>query len=342
VRAALAAPFLAGCLAPDVSVVAFACAADGDCASGRTCAFVAEAGEKRCVPLADAKGVCDHLLDDLAAGGCAGPEPCGLACVPGGTLAMGCDEATSPACAGHPEEGPAHLVTLAPFLVSAAEVTRADFAAFLSTDPAPEPPAASGRFFDESASPPVLVPGRAPGAWEPPPGEDDLPMVHVPWPAALAFCEARGETLCSEARWEAAARGTCEVHGEPCAESTPAYPWGAQPPACDRAVFADPGGACGGAGPEPTGPDARPAGASPFGARDLAGNVAEWTLDCWSDTHDGAPDDGTARLGACDARAVRGGAFDDPPESLRATAREPMDALATSASVGFRCCRVAP
>ncbi len=47
-----------------------------------------------------------------------------------------------------------------------------------------------------------------------------------------------------------------------------------------------------------------------WGLYDMIGNVSEWTQDCWNESHQNAPDDGSARLsGACDKRVVRDGSW---------------------------------
>ncbi len=49
---------------------------------------------------------------------------------------------------------------------------------------------------------------------------------------------------------------------------------------------------------------------NPWGLYDVAGNVFEWTQDCWSPSHKGAPNDGSARLdGDCQFRIMKGGSW---------------------------------
>jgi formylglycine-generating enzyme required for sulfatase activity len=57
----------------------------------------------------------------------------------------------------------------------------------------------------------------------------------------------------------------------------------------------------------------------------MHGNVWEWVQDCWHDSYEGAPEDGTAWEGTaggdCARRVIRGGSWDDAPGDLRAADR---------------------
>lgn len=80
-----------------------------------------------------------------------------------------------------------------------------------------------------------------------------------------------------------------------------------------------------------------------FGLYDVAGNVAEWVQDCWSDSYRGAPSDGSAREdGACKQRVVRGGSFDSGARYLRSAARFLYDAELRYYANGFRVVRDLP
>ena len=70
------------------------------------------------------------------------------------------------------------------------------------------------------------------------------------------------------------------------------------------------------------------AGNSAQGLCDLAGNVWEWTEDCWHNNYQGAPANGTAWTANCanPARVVRGGSwFNGSPNALRAANRYRLD-----------------
>lgn len=83
--------------------------------------------------------------------------------------------------------------------------------------------------------------------------------------------------------------------------------------------------------------------ANAFGLHDTAGNVWEWTQDCWHDNYNTAPTDGTAWMetegGDCDRRVVRGGAWNEFPQGLRSANRIWIDSVDSIFSLGFRIAR---
>ena len=82
--------------------------------------------------------------------------------------------------------------------------------------------------------------------------------------------------------------------------------------------------------------------ANPFGLYDMAGNVWQFTEDCWSATYDGSPADGAPRVGdRCSERAVRGGSWFKPPAGERSAKRGEgtVSDLKGSSEIGFRVVR---
>jgi formylglycine-generating enzyme required for sulfatase activity len=99
--------------------------------------------------------------------------------------------------------------------------------------------------------------------------EPGRPVRNVSPAEAAAFCSFANGHLPTSEQWLFAAAGAAGRR----------YPWGNTGLVCRRATFGLAHGPCakGGTGPDFAG--ARPDGASPDGVLDLAGNVAEWTLE---------------------------------------------------------------
>jgi formylglycine-generating enzyme required for sulfatase activity len=80
--------------------------------------------------------------------------------------------------------------------------------------------------------------------------------------------------------------------------------------------------------------------ANNFGIHDTAGNVAEWVKDCWHENYKGAPSDSEVWEGGdCTYRAVRGGAYISPQQSIRSAKRDKLKSDAGYDHVGIRIAR---
>jgi formylglycine-generating enzyme required for sulfatase activity len=149
--------------------------------------------------------------------------------------------------------------------------------------------------------------------------QPDQPVVCVSWYEAVAYTRWLAQEtglevrLPTEAEWEKAARGT----------DGRIWPWGKEPPDgtrlnyCDQNCESDRKDEAVDDGYPYTAPAGTyPAGASPYGALDMAGNVWEWTSTLWGgcDWPSGfaypyRPDDGREELEGSDCRVVRGGGW---------------------------------
>ncbi len=154
-------------------------------------------------------------------------------------------------------------------------------------------------------------------------GPDDLPAANVSWHDARAFCEHYGDRLPSEAEWEYAARAGTQTR----------YAFGDDEKELARYAWFS-ANARGQAQPVGTRQPNR------WGLYDMHGNVLEWVEDCWHDSYDGAPVDGSAwEGGECRNRVLRGGSFYVRAGGLRSAGRGGDGPEVRSEDVGFRCVR---
>lgn len=80
--------------------------------------------------------------------------------------------------------------------------------------------------------------------------------------------------------------------------------------------------------------------ANPWGFYDLAGNVSESTADCYSDSHEGMPKDGSpVAKSRCRAWVAKGGSWAGFPGLLRPATRLRIRAATTGTGFGFRVAR---
>jgi formylglycine-generating enzyme required for sulfatase activity len=77
-----------------------------------------------------------------------------------------------------------------------------------------------------------------------------------------------------------------------------------------------------------------------FGTFDVIGNVSEWTLDCWHESYQRAPVNGSPWVNpGCPQRVVRGASWGSSLDQARSASRLPMDAETSTARLGFRVVR---
>jgi formylglycine-generating enzyme required for sulfatase activity len=177
--------------------------------------------------------------------------------------------------------------------------------------------ATSGRYrrcVDRGVCSPPLGP-----AWRDP-ARADHPVVIVSWSQAATYCRWAGKRLPTEAEWEKAARGTDGRR----------YPWGDD-------FEAGRARAAGSAGTTAVG--GHPAGASPYGVMDMAGNVWEWTASLYR-PYPYVAGDGREDAAARGARVNRGGSWYYGAAYLRTSYRANADQqYRRVADLGFRCAR---
>ena len=210
------------------------------------------------------------------------------------------------------EEGPQREVTIAAFDIGQTEVTFAEYDLFVN---------ATGRELSDDEG------------W----GRGTRPVIYVNWEDAQAYAawlsEQTGETyrLPTEAEWEYAAR----------ARTSTRYWWGDDVREGEE-VYAN----CDGCGSEWDKKQTAPVGqfsSNVFGLQDTAGNVWEWTQDCWHDNYKDAPSDGQAweeaAGGDCSGRVLRGGSWILGPRYVRSALRSKFAPDYRGGVIGFRLAR---
>ena len=270
--------------------------------------------------------------------------------IPGGEFWMGCDEGAEPGC---PEESrpkvSVHLTS--PYYLDRFEVTNARYREYLLADgiTASAPTCTGYDLWDDSNPQDPAVPDWA----------REHPVACVSAADAAAFCAWAGKTLPTEAQWELGARG----------QTGRVYPWGDDFISANAQCYHDwepqayksdfqckdvypEGTACPDEGPQgtvechTTAPVTVPApNNAAWNLQHMAGNVAEWVADAWTEDHSVCE---TAGVLGCtdpvydpeagDKRPVRGGSwFEQDHDELTGWFREDEDAKTKKKDIGFRC-----
>jgi formylglycine-generating enzyme required for sulfatase activity len=248
-------------------------------------------------------------------------------------------------------EKPPHAVVLsAPFAISRAEITVAEFELFVKNSAyktvaeirgnSKVYDLASGRMIDG-----IGVDWRHDHLGKPSKAEN--PVVHVAFADALAYTAwlskrtGKSYRLPTEAEWEYVYRSGIES----------VYPWG------DKIKRVEKGNLSAERDTFPNGRTLRNAiagygdgywalapvrrySSEGFGTFDMLGNVSEWVEDCWHENYRRAPANGEAWVNpGCKERVVRGSSWLSAVDQSRISFRMPVTDDETSALIGFRVVR---
>ncbi len=268
-----------------------------------------------------------------------GPPPADAAAlapevyVPGGPFTMG--TSTEPWALDN--ERPAHVVDVPGFFLDTTPVTNAAYAEFIADGGYDNPRwwTAEGWAHRRRAGLEAPLFWRWEGEWVrvsfgvPAPIIPNEPVLHVCWYEADAYARWAGRRLPTEAEWEKAARW------DPASERSRRYPWGDADPAPSLANLGQRH-----LRPAPAG--SYPDGAAPSGARQLIGDVWEWT------SSDFLPYPGFVAwpykeysevFFGPEYKVLRGGAFGVSPVACRGTFRNWDYPIRRQIFAGFRTAR---
>ena len=218
------------------------------------------------------------------------------------------------------DEKPVHRVRVEAFGIARYPVTNAQYAVFVQAT-GWEPP----RHWEGGQVPPHLA---------------NRPVVNVTWRDAVAYCRWLSQKigqeyrLPTEAEWERAARGGLPSPSEGEGAGVRVWPWGDEwdPEKCNTSE----------GGPGTTTPvGIYPAGASPEGVLDMAGNVLEWCSSLYK-PYPYDPSDGRENLEAGALRVLHGGAFYSEAGDVRCASRSRLYPNFRDDHFGFRVVVVSP
>lgn len=224
--------------------------------------------------------------------------------VPAGKFLMGSDKSKD--SLADSMEQPMHTVYLTTFWIDQTEVTNAMYAKCVSAGACQAP-------HDSKSNTRKSYYGDNMYA--------DYPVIYVEWNQADAYCKWAGGRLPTEAEWEKAARST----------DGRIYPWGNQAPTANLATNGT---------NDTTAVGSHPAGASPYGALDMAGNVWEWVNDWVSINYDSSQTTWSNPQGRSigDHKVICGGSWDYYRHGdIRVAFRGNTDPRVSVYDIGFRC-----
>ncbi len=218
--------------------------------------------------------------------------------IPAGRFTMGDDNVAG--------AGPVHEVYVSAFRMDEHEVTNAQYQLCVN---------------DGACQSPSTVKSSTRSSYYNNSTYSNYPVIDVSWNDANAYCKWAGRRLPTEAEWEKAARGTNAL----------TYPWGDAAPSDGRLNFNNKGG-------DTVKVAIKLSGVSPYGLFDMAGNVAEWVSDRYSETYYSvSPSIDPQGPESGDMRVLRGGSWKSDAAAVSTFTRVALPPGGRSDSIGFRC-----
>ena len=275
------------------------CAEAGSCASDKAsscddkdpCTIDRCTAKSGCKHTAHAEGALCGLNSYCVAGKCT-KAPQDMAFVPKGKFWMGCNTKYNKTC--NQNELPQHEVELSSYWIDRYEISFEKYKAC----------ATAGKCKVQTKCHNLKA---IQAGW---------PMSCVSWTQARNYCKWAGGRLPTEAEWEKAARGGCEMYpGKNCKEAMEPYPWGTQKPSCAYTIRHQPKSngvwsmyaPCTNVKGAHAKSGERPAGQSPYGVHDMVGNLMEWIDDAFGSTKykEHAAKNPTVACWSCKHRVIR-------------------------------------
>ncbi|HRV91256.1 MAG TPA: SUMF1/EgtB/PvdO family nonheme iron enzyme [Anaerolineae bacterium] len=205
---------------------------------------------------------------------------------------------------GEPDESPEHEVYVDAFYMDKYEVSNAEYRACVT---------AGGCTQIEKADSASIT------GYRDDPTYDNYPALAVTWDQAVAYCQWSGKRLPTEAEWEYAAGGPDNL----------TFPWGNEFVAEYSAAVDD----------EVQPVDAYATDNSPFGLRQMAGNVGEWVQDVYDENfYANSPTENPLNTTGDNRRIHRGGTFGSTDPAYYTTSRRFVrDRADSKVWIGLRC-----
>ncbi|MDJ0755954.1 MAG: SUMF1/EgtB/PvdO family nonheme iron enzyme [Ardenticatenaceae bacterium] len=263
--------------------------------------------------------------------------------IPAGPFMMGANDSDELA---DDNEKQLHEVTLDTYWISRFEVTNAQYKEFVDATGhrVPNMTREDYTFYSDEQYSEIVEPYIDQFNWDVatrnyPEGLGNHPVSQVSWEDAVAYTDWLGKetgltiALPSEAEWEKAARGGAD---------SIIYPWGNEFNGtllnyCDDSCefeWADKTANDAFQNTSPVG--SFPAGASPYGVEDMAGNVWEWTRSEYTDSYPYQRELESVDSSAAEPRVLRGGSWAFNRTVVRASGRGLLDPGNRNTNVGFR------